>query len=268
MGLVCGHDDVLTGLVSNSRPEEADGERVLGLFLNTLPLRLALRAESWRSLLRRVFQAEREGLPHRRYPAGRLQRQQPGEPLYETAFNYNHFHVYSQLQNRPGLDVSRPQVFEYTNFALMTNFDLDPQAGGLLLRLNYNTAVFAAAQAEALAGYYLECLRAMAAEPGGDALAADLLGEERQQVLREFNRTAAVNPHSGTLQAAFEEEAQRRPQATALLADGGSLSYGELDGRANQLAHWLRGAGVGADRVVGVLMQRSLRLPLALYWPY
>ena len=128
-------------------------------------MRLRLREESWPALFARVFQAEREGLPHRRYPAGRLQREHPGEPLYETAFNYNHFHVYGRLEGRPGLEISRPQVFEYTNFTLMTNFDLDPQGGGLALRLNYNTAALSAAQAEALAGYYLACLRAMVEEP-------------------------------------------------------------------------------------------------------
>ena len=61
LALVCGQADVLTGLVSNSRPEEADGERVLGLFLNTLPMRLTLRPESWPALLQRVFQAEHKG---------------------------------------------------------------------------------------------------------------------------------------------------------------------------------------------------------------
>ena len=163
LALASGQADVLTGLVANSRPEESDGERVLGLFLNTLPLRLAVGDEErWSSLIRRVFQAEREGLPHRRYPAGRLQRQQgAGEPLYETAFNYNHFHVYQGLQGRTDVEVTDPQIFEYTNFALMANFDLDPASGVLGVRLNYGSHQFTAEQAE---GW----VRLLPAGAGGD----------------------------------------------------------------------------------------------------
>ncbi|HEY0169688.1 MAG TPA: amino acid adenylation domain-containing protein, partial [Pyrinomonadaceae bacterium] len=81
MGLLGGVRDVVTGLVYNGRPEETDGERVLGLFLNTLPFRLDLAGGTWRELAESVFEQERDSLPFRRYPLAELQRLGSGQPL-------------------------------------------------------------------------------------------------------------------------------------------------------------------------------------------
>jgi aryl carrier-like protein len=94
LSLLCGQSDVLTGLVANGRPEETDGERICGLFLNTLPFRLQLSGGTWIDLVQQVFEAERELLPYRRYPLAEIQRNLGGQPLFETAFNYVNFHVY------------------------------------------------------------------------------------------------------------------------------------------------------------------------------
>ncbi len=277
VGLAAGGGEVLTGLVSNSRPLELDGQRLLGLFLNTLPLRLKQAGgESWRQLARRVFAAEQASLPHRRYPAGRLQRRYGREEgLFETAFNYNHFHVYQGLAGRDGIEVSQPRMFEYTNFTLMANFDLAPAGEGLVLRLNYDSAQVDAGQAESLAGYYLAALAALAATPEADAWETDLLGPERETVLETFNATAVAwpgeesgeeNPAAETLLSGFARQARRTPAAAAVIVDGGeTLSYRELDERSNQLGRWLRGQGVGPDAVVGVLAERSAGMLAAIY---
>ena len=100
-----GASDVLTGLVSNGRPEDADGERVLGLFLNTVPFRMKMGVGAWPDLLRETFRVEREVLPFRRYPLAELQKSFGGRPLFEVAFNYVHFHVYEALSGMEGLEV-------------------------------------------------------------------------------------------------------------------------------------------------------------------
>ena len=277
LALATGGRELLTGLVANSRPLEIDGQRILGLFLNTLPLRMKLAGhETWRQLLRRVFAAEQESLPHRRYPAGRLQRRfGRAEPLFETAFNYNHFHVYQGLAGRGGIEVSQPRMFEYTNFTLLANFDLAPAGDGLVLRLNYDAAEVEAAQAASLAGYYLKALEALAATPDSGALETDLLGPQRETLLETFNATQVAWPEDGpsdgehgaeTLLGAFQRQARQRPEAAAVLVDGGqTLSYRGLDERSNQVGRWLRRQGVGRDAVVGVLAERSADLLAALY---
>ena len=196
VALAAGGGEVLTGLVANSRPLQTDGQRLLGLFLNTLPLRLKLEpGESWRALAGRAFAAERESLPHRRYPAGRLQRRfGGGEPLFETAFNYNHFHVYQGLDGREGIAVSQPRLFEYTNFTLMANFDLAPGGEGLVLRLNYDSAQLEAG-AGGIAGRLLPegfgrpWPRPRSRPPGDGPL-----GAERATVLETFNATQVSWP--------------------------------------------------------------------------
>ncbi|NUQ65823.1 MAG: amino acid adenylation domain-containing protein, partial [Pirellulales bacterium] len=263
LSLVASTDEVLTGLVSNSRPEEDEGERVLGLFLNTLPLRVELADESWRELIQRVFAAERAGLPYRRYPAGRLKRAQR-EELFETAFNYNHFHVYQQLEGQ--VEVSRPRMFEYTNFTLMANFDLAPGGEGLTLRLNYDSGQLTPEEVQQWAGCYLRALETIAADVDSPVHHAALLSEaEQETVLEVFNRTAADYDLEGTLDALFEAQVDRTPEAAALVDEDRQLSYRKLDGHANQLAHALRGWGVGPDTVVGVMAYRSIDMVLGLY---
>ena len=96
--VLSGQSDVTTGVVLNGRPEVEGGEQVIGLFLNTVPFRLNAGSESWRSLISETFAAEQQILPHRRYPMVDLKAQMGQEKLYETAFNYVHFHVRKQLQ--------------------------------------------------------------------------------------------------------------------------------------------------------------------------
>ena len=130
MSLVGNQQDVLTGLVANSRPEESDGERVVGLFLNTLPFPLRPGRRHVAGTLPRRIPAEQSLLPHRRYPWAHA-AERGGQPLFETAFNYNHFHVYQGLAGLDGVEVDEPEIFEYTNFTLMANFDLDPASSEL-----------------------------------------------------------------------------------------------------------------------------------------
>ena len=105
----------------------------------------------------------------------------------------------------------------------------------------------------------------MVASADGAVWAADLLGAEREQVVEAFNATAVEYPVGHTLQAPFEAQAERTPEAVAVAYEDRSWTYRELDERSNQLGHWLQAQGVGPDTVVGVLAERSLELVGALY---
>ncbi len=142
LALATGQDQITTGLVVNGRPEEEGGDRLLGLFLNTLPVNVTVEG-SWRELIQSAVQAERDLLPGRRYPIARLQQRYGGQTLFETAFNYNHFHVYDQLDRVESITIDEPTVFEYTNFPLMANFEREnvgDRQTRLRLRLNYDSA--------------------------------------------------------------------------------------------------------------------------------
>jgi hypothetical protein len=93
-----GRSDVVTGLVSNGRPEVADGERIIGLFLNTLPFRSQLNGGTWEDLIHETFAAELKSAPHRRYPLAQIQRDNGGQALFDTSFNYTSFNLKDQLE--------------------------------------------------------------------------------------------------------------------------------------------------------------------------
>lgn len=126
MSLLSGEFDVLTGLESNGRLEIEDAEQTLGIHLNTVPFRLQLTGGTWIDLVQQVFQTESELLPFRRYPYAELKKLNGGQHLFETVFNYTHFHVFQNLQSLKGLEILGSQGFGETHFALRVEFNREP----------------------------------------------------------------------------------------------------------------------------------------------
>ena len=191
LGQATGQSRVTTGLVTNGRPEAEDGERLLGLFLNTIPVSASLEG-TWRELIGQSLEAEQELLPRRRFPLSRIQQLAAGQNLFTTAFNYNHFHVYDQLERLESLPVDEPTVFEYTNFPLMANFERqsDGEATQINLRLNYDSSRWTVRTMGQLADTYVRCLESLTSSPSESVHGVELLGEsEREQLLEGFNRT-------------------------------------------------------------------------------
>jgi amino acid adenylation domain-containing protein len=269
VSLLSGRSDVTTGLIANGRPEELDGDRVIGVFLNTIPLRMRLDGGVWRDLVRQVLAAERELLPHRRYPMADLVRTiGKGEQLFDTAFNYIHFHIYEVLQQVPDLDVldwSSPS--DQTYFPLTTYFHLDVSTSRLLLFLDVDDAVLDPEQVELIQAYYRATLAAMAANPDGRYEAEWLLPQtERHRQLVTWNSTDMPWPgrRPQGVHRRVAAQAALTPNATAVRCAGAELGYAELDRRANRLAHRLRGLGIGPGGTVGIALSRSADLPVAL----
>jgi amino acid adenylation domain-containing protein len=263
--LLSGRDPLVTGLVVNGRPEEEGGERILGLFLNTLPLGLHLAGSSWQELVRQTFDSERELLAHRRFPLAELTRSRRGAPLFEMVFNFVHFHVYQELA---GFDDIRPagsEFFEQTNFPLLTSFGQGAFSPRLHLRLEYDPRELPPEQIVAIAGCYERTLEALAADPAARCDAQPPLSPaERHQLLREWNDTAAPYPTGVCVLELIAEQARRAPQAVAATFEGRSLTYGDLDRAASSLAARLAALGCGPETLVAVAMERSLELVVAL----
>lgn len=298
LSVIGNQSDVVTGLVMNGRPEEADGEQVLGLFLNTLPFRLQLNGGTWQELVQQVFQAECELLPFRRYPLAEIQRQQGGHELFQVLFNFNHFHVYEGLSKVAELEVLGGKFFEQTNFAFGPNFNLNPLTGQIDLSFDYNTKELTFAQVEAIAEYYKLALSAMVNEPTANYTDIALLSEpERHQILVAWNDTAIDYSTDKCIHQLFEAQVERTPDAIAVIFDAewqsgkvarwqsgkvtepeeqeadfatlqpynpAALTYRELNIRANQLAHHLQSIGVGPDVLVGICVERSVEMVVGL----
>jgi amino acid adenylation domain-containing protein len=257
MARLAGHPDVLTGLESNGRLEVAEGERVLGIHLNSLPFRLVLPPGSWLDLVRATFAAERALLPYRRFPLAELQRGRSGEPLFESVFNYTHFHVFRELAGIAGLEVTGARGFGETHFALRVEFNRDPFSDRIQLDLEGDVGVLPQAQLAAIGGLFERVLAAMATAPEGWHDEPLLAPAERHQLLVEQHRTPAPYPRQQPVHRLFEEQARRTPEAPAVALGEASLTYRQLDARADRLARRLRAEGAGPGRLVGILAERS-----------
>jgi len=265
LGTLCGESDVVTGVIYNGRPEEPDGARIRGLFLNILPVRVELSGGTWAELVRTTFEAERELIAYRLFPLTEVQKIWGGHDLSETLFNYLNFHsVDDVLKSGEGEILDNDEIdFSYTNFTLDTCFFWIPLSMRLLLLLEYDPDKLCREQVERFQLGYLRVLAAMAADPAGRYDTLSLLsGEEERQVLSVWNETATDYPRELAVHQLFARVAARQPAAPALRFDGRSLTYGELDGMANQLAHHLRSLGVRSEVRVGVCLERSWEMML------
>ncbi len=262
LGTATGEAEVTTGLVTNGRPEETDGERVAGLFLNVLPLRVALEGGSWAELARAAFAAEQEVVPLRRFPFAEIQRMAGGATLFDSAFNYVHFHVYRGLAGLPGLRVLGRRAFEETNFPLNVNFVVDPATEEVRLAIVHDLSVVGEERAAEVGEWYGRALEALARDPETRHDAGLLAPAERERLLAWS--AAEEAPAAGLVHDRIAERAARAPDAPALASDGGTLTYAELERSANRLAHLLRRLGVGPEARVGICLERGPEVAVAM----
>jgi aspartate racemase len=151
----------------------------------------------------------------------------------------------------------------------MIEFDLTlsltEKAEGLRASLAYNTDLFDAGTIERMLGHYQVLLEAVAAEPDRRLADLPLLTEaEQHQLLVEWNSTRTGHAQERCLHHLFEEQAERTPDAVAVVFEEEQLTYRELNQRANQLTHHLRGLGVGPETLVGLCVERSLEMVVGL----
>src|SRR5262245_5842670 len=249
-------------------------EDLVGFFVNTLVLRTDTSGHpSFRDLIGRVRASNLSAYSHQELPFERLvEALNPARSLAHHPL----FQVMLALQNNApaqleleGLSVSvEPVAGASAKFDLSVSLaeerSADGSAGGLSGVMEYASDLFERASVEALAGRLVRLLEAAVAAPEVSIGRLDILSAaERHTILQEWNATERALP-GATLPQLFAAQAAATPDAVAVVFEGEQLSYGELEVRANQLAHQLRARGVGAESVVGVCLERSLELVVAL----
>ncbi|HYO13481.1 MAG TPA: amino acid adenylation domain-containing protein, partial [Thermoanaerobaculia bacterium] len=260
-----GQEDVLVGTPAANR-ERLELEPLIGFFVNSLVLRLDLAGSpGFHELVRRAREATLEAHAHQDLPFEKLVEElapgrDPGRtPLFQLMFTLRNDPVALEL---PGL--STELLKAETGLA---KFDLllalGSEEGRLAGVLEYSTGLFDRATLERLAGQLQTLLEGAVAEPERAFSELPLLTvEERRQLLAQ--PSLAVFPVEQPLHRLFEAVAARRPGAPAVRFEGETLSYGELNRRANQVARRLARLGVGPESVVGLHLERSLDLVVGL----
>ncbi|HYH81146.1 MAG TPA: amino acid adenylation domain-containing protein, partial [Longimicrobium sp.] len=268
LGRLAGQDDVVIGTPTANRGA-AGTEGLIGSFTNTLALRVDLAgsptvAELLGRVQARVEEAERNGaLPFERV----LELVQPGRtvaptPLFQVAFAWHDAHGSGLAL--PGLDpgAAGPEPHAAAKFDL--SLELREREGRVVGGLTYATALFDAETAERYAGYLRRVLHAMVADDARPVARLALpCADERRRVLEDWNRTGAPYPET-CLHEQFEAQAARTPDAVAVVFEDRRLTYAELNGRANRLAHELRARGVGPDARVGICVDRGVEVVVGL----
>lgn len=163
-----GTRDVVTGLVVNGRPEQEDGDRALGLFINTVPFRIAVQSEeSWATLARRAFATEGALAPYRRMPLGDVQRLSgAATPLIDSFFNFTHFHAArDDAGEAPPGHAGYADIAVDIDFPISVDFERAADSDALRVYLQYDAAHFSIEQVRGWAAVYHAGLQACAADP-------------------------------------------------------------------------------------------------------
>jgi len=257
-----GQADICIGTLAANR-RQAELEPLVGYLANTLVLRTHLDGQpTFLEVLNRVRATTLGAYDHSDVPFGKLvERLQPKrDPSRSPLFQVLFFEALPlATRNLNGMTLSSVEVdIGGARFDLMLTMRWDPQQG-LLGTLGYNTDLFEAETITRLIEHFHILLESLVQHPDQRIAQAPLLTEaERRQLLSEWNNTQADYPREQCVHQLFEAQVERAPEAIALTLDDQHLTYGELNRRANQLAHYLRPLGVGPESVVGLCVQRSL----------
>jgi len=264
-----GQEDIVVGVPVAGR-NHAEIEDLIGFFINTLALRTDLSANpTFLELLGRVRKVCLGAYAHQDIPFELLvQALQPERALSRSPL----FQVMLVLENAPRRrrrKMTDLQLQSMPNERSTSRFDLTlfltAGSGGLKAVLEYNGDLFEAATIRRLLGHFEVLLSGIVADPGQRLSDLPLLTEaERQQLLVEWNDTKRDYPKDQCVHELFEAQVERSPEAVAIAFEDQQLTYRQLNQRANQMAHYLRGVGVGLEVLVGVMMERSVEMVVAL----
>jgi amino acid adenylation domain-containing protein len=278
-----GAREVLVGTPASGR-SRAEMRWAVGYFVNPIVMRGSLRyGESFRQLLQETKEQVLGALGHQEYPFVRLvellnsHRDPSRPPIFQVSFVMQK----TPLPEMDGLAsvalgeagaIVRIGDFEFESMSLeqrISQFDLTlvmaERDGELLASMQYCTDLFEASTVTRMGNHFRTLLKAIIDDPDRPlATIALLRNDEVQQQLLGWNNTRREYPKDKCLHEFFEEQAAKTPNAVAVMFESQQLTYGELNRRANQTAHYLRKLGVKPEILVGVCMERSLEMVIGL----
>ncbi|HEY7768488.1 amino acid adenylation domain-containing protein [Longimicrobium sp.] len=272
LGRYAGSDDVVVGSPNAGRTR-GEVEGLIGFFVNTLVLRTGLGGDpGFREVLRRVREVTLGAYEHQEVPFEKLvaelqpERRLSHSPLFQVMFT---------LQNAGGAGGGggrAPAGLQVGGVGVDTGVAkhdlylvLSATPWGLLGGLEYSTDLFERGTVERMVGHLTRMLEQVAADADVRLSQLELLGKpERALVLDEWNRTESEYPADRCIHELFEAQAARTPGAVAVSFEGEELAYGELNARANRLAHHLAGLGVGPEVRVGICLERGPEIVVAV----
>ena len=259
-------DDVVFGSVLLGRLRGSAGaQRILGMFINTLPLRLRLRDVTVNGLVEQTQRELAELLGHEQASLAEAQRCsgiKGSLPLFCALLNYRHHDSDAESGWSGTGDVQLLIGPERTNYPIAMS--VDDLGEGFVLKAHTVPGIDPQRLTAYLHTAVQSLVMALEQAPQTPALALSVLPEsERRQVIEQFNATRAPYPQQRSIHGIFEETVARTPDAVAVVYGEQSLTYAELNGKANQVAHYLIRQGVQAGEHIPILMPRGVEMLIA-----
>ncbi|WP_331721435.1 amino acid adenylation domain-containing protein [Streptomyces sp. NBC_00212] len=266
LGQLTGRQDVVFGATVSGRPPAlTDVDSIIGLFINTLPVRVAYApGDSLASLVTGLQKRQAALLDHHYYGLSDIQQSLGHKSLFDTLVVFESFPVdkegLTDANTAAGIAFTGIRPFSGTHYPLALMAGAEPH---LMMVLQYQQGAFGRDEVEAIAARLARILRQVAADPTVPVGQVDVLEPAEHERLQELNDTAVATPGL-TVPILFERHVAATPDAVAVVCDDESLTYGEVNARANRLARELVRREVGPESVVAVSLPRSADLVVAL----
>ncbi len=261
-----GEQEVVFGATVSGRPPVLVGvESMVGLFINTLPVRVKITEEGKLLPWLKDLQAQQVECEQYAYsPLVDIQRWSEvlqAMPLFESLVVFENYPVNKQEQNS-SLEIVDIQVIERTNYPLTMVVTAGLE---LSLKISYETSRFDDATITRMLGHFQNLLEGIIANPYEYIAQVPMLKTiERHQLLFGWNKTQTDYPQRHYIHQLFEQQVERTPDAVAVVFENQQLTYRELNSKANQLAHYLKTLDVKANMLVGICLERSLEMVVGL----
>ncbi len=262
-------NDLTVGLVTSNRPICEDGERILGCFLNTVPIRVQIPAGiTWSNYLDLIEQKLRR---IKRYESLSLfeiaqivgEKTQENNPIFDTLYNYMDFDIYNSIQ----LDIGERSIpiegSASTNTLL--DFNINNTLDEFSILISYAAAIFEERDVERLCTYFENILQIFLTSLDKQVAKSMVISSrEREELLSRFNQTDLDYPRDKRIEELFAAQATLRAKQTAVVIQDRQLTYSQLNDQADRLAAKLRSLGVSSESIVAVLVERSCEMIVGL----
>ncbi|MCM3670698.1 non-ribosomal peptide synthase/polyketide synthase [Mesobacillus maritimus] len=263
-----GQEDLIVGtpIAGRSHPET---QKMIGMFVNTLAIRSTPKGEkTFNEFLDEVKNETLHAFDHQDYPfedlvdSVQVVKDMSRNPIFDTMFSMDN-------QDRPKGQMDNLKLESYDLPYKISKFDLSLNAIELdeeiVFDFEYNTALFTKSTVERFKKHFLMVLEELTVHADQRLMDMEMmLPDEKEQILRGFNSTASYYPDNQTIHEMFEAQVSLTPYKPAVVFNGETLSYHQLNQKANQIAHQLRNSGVSADTLVAIMVDRSVEIMVGI----
>ncbi len=266
-----GHHDLVIGMMSHGRPELPEAERMMGCFLNSVPVRVAASFDSVGQWVKSIGEHIATLKSYDKLPLLQIQKlvkesKHLGNPIFDILFSYLDFHVLQENEHKEG---QRDKAGSIVDGTAITNTHLDiavaRQGEQAFLSFNYDSNLFKEEEIKQLGDCFLRFMETLAHNPDEGLTSRNLLGDDEiTRLLSLHDRTEKAWDQEATLLSHFHTAVMAHDSRIALAFGDEEITYRALDQQSNRLAHLLRERGVGAEKPVGILFERGADMVVAI----